>query len=122
MGQIQPNDSPIATVLVVEDDPLVRLVVCNALEDLGLKVLEAEDGVAGLALLREDATIDLVVTDLTMPNMHGGVMIAHAREVRPDLKILATSGRDAPPPGEAFLQKPYRASLLQTTVIGLLNL
>jgi CheY-like chemotaxis protein len=122
MGQAQRNDRPVATALVVEDDPLVRLVVCSALEDLGMAVVEADDGLAGLAVLRENAAIDLIVTDLTMPNMDGATMIAQARKLRPDLKVLATSGREAPPPGEAFLQKPYRASLLQAKVIQLLNL
>jgi len=54
--------------------------------------------------------------------MDGATMIAQARELRPDLKVLATSGRESAPPGEAFLQKPYRASLLQAKVIQLLNL
>jgi PAS domain S-box-containing protein len=81
------------TVLVVEDDATVRMLVTDVLHDLGYESLEAEDGVAGLTLLRSDRRIDLLVTDIGLPGGVDGRQLGRAaRATRPDLRILYITG------------------------------
>jgi PAS domain S-box-containing protein len=81
------------TALVVDDEPLIRLYVDEILEELGYAALEAPDGIAGLKILRSDARIDLLITDVGLPNgMNGRQLADAAREVRPDLKVLFITG------------------------------
>jgi signal transduction histidine kinase/CheY-like chemotaxis protein len=80
-------------VLVVEDDATVRMLVTDMLHDLGYASIEAEDGVAGLALLRSAERIDLLVTDLGLPGgIDGRQLGREARAHRPDLRILYITG------------------------------
>ena len=117
----EPRKATTATVLVVEDDPLVRLVVRDALEEIGLHVVEASDGEGGLLLLLQDETVVLLITDIAMPRMDGLALLAQARRVRPDLKAIVTSGHSSAPSGEAFIQKPYRVAALQDMVCQILG-
>ncbi|WP_235919386.1 PAS domain S-box protein [Aureimonas psammosilenae] len=81
------------TVLVVDDEPLVRMLILDVLEDLGYKALEAEDGRTGLAILQSDVRIDLLVSDVGLPGgMNGRQMADAARVSRPDLKVLFVTG------------------------------
>jgi PAS domain S-box-containing protein len=80
------------TVLVVEDEPVVRGVVIEMLHDQGYRVLEATDGPSGLRMLRLNERIDLLVTDVGLPGMNGRQLADQARETRPDLKILFITG------------------------------
>jgi hypothetical protein len=80
------------TVLVVEDEPVVRGVILEMLEEQGYRTLEAVDGPAGLRILRTDARIDLLVTDVGLPGMNGRQLADQAREMRPGLKILFITG------------------------------
>ncbi len=80
------------TVLVVEDEPVVRSVITEMLEDQGYRVLEAVDGPSGLHILRHDERIDLLVTDVGLPGMNGRELGDQARELRPSLKILFITG------------------------------
>jgi CheY-like chemotaxis protein len=80
------------TVLVVEDEPVVRGVIIEMLHDHGYRVLEAVDGPSGLRILRLDRRIDLLVTDVGLPGMNGRQLADQARETRPDLKILFITG------------------------------
>ena len=81
------------TVLVVDDEPLVRLFVTEVLDDLGYATLEAEDAQGGLDILRTDARIDLLVSDVGLPNgMNGRQLADAARELRPGLKVLFVTG------------------------------
>jgi CheY-like chemotaxis protein len=116
------------TILVVEDDPAVRTVAVNILEGLGYHVRQAEDGHAALAILQR-AEVDLLFTDLIMPNgMSGQDLLRKAREHRPDLKALFTSGysehviqgraSDADVP---LLGKPYRKQQLAASVRSVLD-
>jgi len=117
------NDKPARTgsetVLVVEDDELVREMTVATLTELGYRVLAAENGAAALKLLRGETEIDLLFSDVMMPGgMNGYELIGRAREIRQDLKALVTSGYiDQQRPGiEApdvlLLPKPYRRSQL----------
>jgi CheY-like chemotaxis protein len=81
------------TVLIVDDEPMVRMLVTEVLQDLGYAAAEAQDGVSGLAVLRSDARIDLLVTDVGLPGgMNGRQLADAARQLRPGLKVLFITG------------------------------
>jgi PAS domain S-box-containing protein len=80
------------TVLVVEDEPVVRAVILEMLGEQGYRTLEAIDGPSGLKILRTEARVDLLVTDVGLPGMNGRQLADQARETRPDLKILFITG------------------------------
>lgn len=81
------------TVLVIDDEPTVRMLVTDALSDLGHACLEASDGPAGLKVLQSDAAIDLLITDVGLPGGMNGRQVAEAaRRLRPGLQILFITG------------------------------
>jgi CheY-like chemotaxis protein len=105
-----------ATIMLVEDDDVVRNVACRVLKRAGFAVLEAENGVAAMELYEAvDYSIDLVLTDVVMPEMNGSELAERIRKVNPQAKILFMSGytedkvmRDKLlAPGAAFLEKPF---------------
>ena len=128
--QPEPEAVGRETILVVEDDPAVRIVAVNILEGLGYHVRQAEDGHAALSILLRAGDIDLLFTDLVMPNgMSGQDLLRKAREQRPTLKALFTSGysehviqgrgdRDDDVP---LLGKPYRKQQLAAAVRNVLD-
>lgn len=79
------------TVLVIDDEDMVRLVLRQFLERQGLEVIEAQDGDEGLRALRANA-VDLVICDLIMPRADGIGTIMHIRRSMPAMKIIAISG------------------------------
>ena len=79
-------------ILVVEDDPAFRSVVGAALTKYGYSVIEASDGRAGLELLKTHA-IDLIITELLMPEMDGIELIVELRETKNTIPIIAMTGR-----------------------------
>ena len=80
------------TVLVVEDEPVVRDLIVEVLQDLGYRALEAADGKAGLKILHSRKRIDLLVTDVGLPGLNGHQLADQARERRPDLGFLFITG------------------------------
>jgi len=80
------------TILVVEDEAAVRLVVAAALSELGYRTIEAHDAPAALALLERSPNIDLLITDIGLPGMNGRQLAEQAQARRPDLKVLFMSG------------------------------
>lgn len=81
------------TILVVDDEPLVRMVAVQILEELGYAVLEADDGPSAMRVMQANADIDLLVTDVGLPNgMNGRQLADAARVARPDLKVLFITG------------------------------
>jgi len=81
------------TVLVVDDEPTVRLLVTEILEELGYHAIEALDGPSGLQILQSNVRIDLLVSDVGLPgNMNGRQMVDLARDARPTLKVLFITG------------------------------
>lgn len=105
------------TVLVVEDDPLVRNFSTKQLASLGYRVLVAEHAAKALEILRSGESIDLLFTDVVMPGGMGGrELVQKALELRPELKVLYTSGytenaivhHGRLDPGVMLLNKPYR--------------
>lgn len=107
------------TILFVDDDWAVRVLVAEILRDLGHTVIEAEDAQDALHQLHNDISIDFLFTDIIMPNgMDGLQLIAAARDIRPGLRALLASGyprdvlRDLArlPDDVAYLAKPYSRS------------
>src|SRR6202158_3575641 len=93
------------TVLVVEDEPVVRGVILEMLGEQGYRTLEAVDGPSGLRILRTGERIDLLVTDVGLPGMNGRQLADQARETRPGLKILFITGyAESVAISEGFLQ------------------
>ena len=81
------------TVLVVDDEPTVRMLIGEVLEDLGYAVIEAADGPSGLRALRSADRLDLLITDVGLPGgMNGRQLADAAREARPGLKVLFITG------------------------------
>jgi CheY-like chemotaxis protein len=81
------------TVLVIDDEPMVRMLIVEMLDKAGFHALEAEDGPSGLQLLEPHPNIDLLVTDVGLPGgMNGGQVADAARQTRPDLKVLFVTG------------------------------
>jgi signal transduction histidine kinase/CheY-like chemotaxis protein len=103
-----------ATILVVDDDDGVRAVAAAIVEELGFKVLSAGTGKDALQILAEDPRIDLLLTDIVMPEMTGVELARQVRGLRPDLPILFASGyADVRTFGEELedetvLKKPFR--------------
>jgi PAS domain S-box-containing protein len=109
------------TILVVEDDGQLRQILRKYLTSWGYTLLEAPNGVAALELLRDHTgTVDLVVTDLVMPDLDGRSLSRHVLMQRPDTKIVFMSGytdhaalaNAALGPEDLFLQKPFTAEAL----------
>ena len=80
------------TVLLVEDDPSVRLLIGEVLRELGYACLEAADGLAALPLIASNVRLDLMITDVGLPGLDGRQVAEIAREHRPGLKILFVTG------------------------------
>jgi signal transduction histidine kinase/ActR/RegA family two-component response regulator len=104
------------TVLVVDDEPTVRMLVMETLEELGYQAIEANDGPAGLAVLQTEARIDLLVTDVGLPGLNGRQLADAARVTRPGLKVLFMTGYAhnaaigqgaALEPGMEIMTKPF---------------
>ncbi len=79
-------------MLLVDDDPIVRDVLTMSLEDAGYAVLSADGGAAALSLLDSAGRVDVLVSDLTMPDMDGLALIKAAHERRPRLPAVLLTG------------------------------
>ena len=116
-----------ATVLVVDDEPVVRMMVVDAVAALGCKVIEAADGVDGARLLQELDHLDLLVTDVGLPGMNGRRLADVARARFSDLPVIlitgyvgeAREGWDLPP-GMQMLGKPFALEALSERVAAAL--
>ena len=118
------------TVLVVDDEPTVRMLVAEILEDLGYSAIEAADGAIGLKVLQSGARIDLLVTDVGLPGGMNGRQVADAARVgRPDLKVLFITGyaenavlsHGHLEPGMHVLTKPFAIEALASRIKGLID-
>ena len=111
-----------ATILVVDDDPDVRDYASSVLEEYGYAVLTAPDGEAALGMLRGEAHVDLLFTDVVMPGLNGFEVARRALQETPGLKVLFASGyaNDLTPAGR-LLKKPYRPQQLAGEVAAVLQ-
>jgi len=134
--EIRPDlaDAPRAgvgeTVLVVDDEATIRMLVTEVLEELGYAAVEAADGASGLKVLQSDLRLDLLVTDVGLPGgMNGRQLADAARELRPDLKVLfitgyaenAAIGNGHLEPGMHVLTKPFAMEALASRIRELIS-
>jgi len=118
------------TVLVIDDEPTVRMLVVDILEGLGYGAIEAGDGVAGLKILDSDTRVDLLITDVGLPGGMNGRQVAEAaRTRRPGLKILFITGyaenavlsHGHLAPGMHVLTKPFSMDVMSERISDLLG-
>jgi two-component system, response regulator PdtaR len=98
------------TVLLVEDEVLIRLMVADELRSQGLQVLEASNADEALAILESSLAVHLLFTDVRMPGRIDGLALAQLAQARfPQIKLIIASSRppEAPPRADAYLNKPY---------------
>jgi len=108
------------TVLLVEDDSSVRLLIGEVLRDLGYACIEASDGQSAMPILISDTRLDLMITDVGLPGMNGRQLAEIARQHRPGLKVLfvtgyaehATGREGFLEPGMAMVTKPFALDAL----------
>jgi signal transduction histidine kinase/CheY-like chemotaxis protein len=128
-----PADAPYAghgeTVLVVDDEPTVRMLVTEVLEDLGFRAIEAADGAAALKILRSDIAIELMITDVGLPGGLNGRQVADVgRAARPGMRVLfitgfaenAVIGDGHLEPGMQMLAKPFGMDVLASRIKDLI--
>jgi len=129
--EVAPRATEGQTVLVVDDEPTVRMLVSEVLQGLGYTAIEVADGSTGLQVLRSDQRIDLLITDVGLPGGINGRQVADgAREVRPDLKVLfitgyaenAVVGNGHLEPGMQVLAKPFPMEALATRIRDLMTM
>ena len=131
----QPQHLPAATpqretVLVVEDEPSIRELVCELLTGSGFRTLHAADGSAGMRILQSAASIDLLITDVGLPGaLNGRQMADAARTFRPRLKVLfmtgyadhSVVGDGHLEPGMHILTKPFSLDVLRRKIHDILS-
>ena len=120
------TDSRAKTILLVEDDEVVRMLTSELLAELSYRVLEAEDAHAALAILQSDQPLDLLMTDISLPDIDGYQLMAIARQMRPTLRGLFASGYGdsaefleldtGTAPRVETICKPYSPELLRSTL------
>jgi CheY-like chemotaxis protein len=108
------------TILVVDDDALVGMALALMVEDLGHVVLEARSGQEALERIGSDPSIDLVITDQSMPGMKGTELAERLALERPDLPVILASGYEQMPPGQENdlprLGKPFDVANLAKVI------
>jgi CheY-like chemotaxis protein len=117
------------TVLVVEDEPVVRGLIVEILSDLGYQALEAADGPSGLDILQSRRKIDLLITDVGLPGLNGRQVADAARALRPNLKVLFMTGYAENAAlasgflehGMAMITKPFAMEALVSRIRGILE-
>ncbi len=117
------------TVLVVEDEPVIRDLIVEVLRELGYRALEATDGPAGLKVLQSRKRIDLLVTDVGLPGINGRQLADQARVTRPGLKVLfitgyaenATLANGFLDSGMEMITKPFAIEALATRIRSMIQ-
>jgi CheY-like chemotaxis protein len=117
------------TILVVEDDATVRLVISDSLRDLGYKILVAPDARVAIPLLRSGERIDLLISDVVLPHINGRKLAESARSLRANLKVLFVSGyaenatvrSDFLDSGMDMLTKPFALDALAAKVRSMIE-
>lgn len=112
------------TVLLVDDEETVRGIGKEMLKELGFKVITAYDGREAVEVFRANQDISFVILDLTMPHMDGEQCFRELRQIKPDIKVIMSSGFNEQEVTQkfagkglaGFIQKPYKLSTLQATV------
>lgn len=113
------------TILIVEDEFLIRFMLADALRDFGYQVLEAASGDEGYDILMSGQVIDLVITDVNMPgNLDGMELLRRAKQLVPARPVIVCSAHlvasDADP-ADAFIAKPYMMAALSEAIERLIG-
>ncbi|MDZ3991025.1 response regulator [Pseudomonas sp. Teo4] len=112
-------------LLVVEDDDIVRMLIVEVLDELGYTIIEAADAAAALRVLEDPGqALDLLMTDVGLPDMRGEELAAKAREIRPLLPVLFASGYAESfdvPEGMHMIGKPFSIDQLRDKVMAILS-
>jgi two-component system, cell cycle response regulator CpdR len=103
-------------VLLVDDDPLVRAVAAEMLEDLGCEVVTAAGGRHAIDTLLANDRIEILITDVNMPDMDGFAVAQAATHMRKELKVIILSGRESDGRGFPLVRKPFLLSDLRRTM------
>jgi PAS domain S-box-containing protein len=121
-----PSENRTATILVVDDDPLIAMSTADMLEDLGHVVIEANSGQRALEIIDGGQNIDLMMTDQAMPGMTGIQLAEIVRSKRPKLPVLLATGFTDLPASKLTnlprLSKPYQQAQLQAEIEKLLDI
>jgi PAS domain S-box-containing protein len=128
LGEALPRGAG-ETVLLVEDEPAVRLLLVEVLQELGYSTIEAADGASALPILKSQRRIDLMVSDVGLPGITGRELAELARQTRPELKILFVTGyaRNAAVKAEFLgegmdmITKPFAIDVLANKVRDILS-
>jgi PAS domain S-box-containing protein len=124
-SQAMPHAEAGETVLVVDDEATLRMLVTETLQELDYAAIEAADGPAALRILESDARVDLLVTDVGLPGMNGRQLADAARALRPSLRILFITGYAhnaaigsgaALDQGTEIITKPFTLDALATKI------
>jgi PAS domain S-box-containing protein len=115
------------TVLLVDDEETVRGIGVEMLKELGFTVITANDGREGVAVFKQHPEIAFVILDLTMPHMDGEQCFRELRQLRPDVRVILSSGYNEQEVTQrfvgkglaGFVQKPYKLSMLKEAIRGL---
>jgi CheY-like chemotaxis protein len=109
-------------LMIVDDDPEVRIIVAEFLQDFGYRVLQASGGAEALDLLGQTPDLRMIITDIRMPDMSGIELADLATQRQHDLKIILISGYFVSQQVERrFLRKPFRMRELEAAVRAELN-
>ena len=103
-------------VLVVDDDPTVLDTVVLMLEDLGCEVVSAHSGREALDQLSRNDHIEILITDINMPEMDGHELAHRAQCMKPELRVLQLSGRERRRDGYPMIKKPFTFDDLATVM------
>lgn len=108
------------TVLVVEDDFLIRTCLIEFLEDSDVSVLEAENCATARGFIHSEQPLDLLIMDISLPDGSGADLGQESRQIRPDLPIIYTTGHgmklDGASPIDRVMTKPYQLDAILTVV------
>jgi CheY-like chemotaxis protein len=107
-----PSRTSQATILIVDDEPVVRALGRRILEGAGFRVFEAKDGVDALRVLGRNGPVQAVVSDVRMPNMDGRALASRLALLTPPVPTLLISGYDANFDGAFVLMKPFEPQVL----------
>ena len=122
--ELHTMSAVISTILVVEDDAIVRMLIVDVLEELEFRVLEAADAEEALVIVNTASqVIDLMMTDVGLPDMDGKQLAGKVRELRPSLPILFASGYAENidvPVGMPVIAKPFSTDQLRDKVKSML--
>jgi PAS domain S-box-containing protein len=138
-GEVGTQDSeratasaePGETILVVDDEPALRMLVTETLREMGYATLEAADGPSAVRILQTDTRIDLLVTDVGLPGLNGRQVADAARQSRPELRILFITGYahnaaigngTALESGMEIISKPFALDALGTKIREMITL